>query len=244
MRDAETQLRHILTLIQQLNYGAGRAICDARGNTDPPSNQKHFLGHFNALPEWISRWKLSSCRKGAMRVFALSKAYYPNIDASKLMGGFPRYNLDGSKFGPQSFQQIDRETRHAATSIYSTIRLHSFQPAYDANGKRIASEDPEPFILDVPRIPKGKDTEISGSGTPAIAAPSRPDVDDEDLPFNTPLTSICWETKPIAVSLKKKGTKEVQIQEPRKEQGSPSKKTKAASTPSATADPTTAPGPN
>ena len=179
-----------------------------------------------------------------MRVLALAKAYYPNIDASKLMGGFPEYNLDGSKFGPESFQQIDRETRHAATSICSTIRLDSFQPAYDANGKRIASEDPEPFIVDVPRIPKGKDTEVSGSGTPAISTPGHPEVDDEELPFNTPLSSICWETKPVAVSLKKKGTKEVQIQEPRKEQGSPSKRTKAASTPSATADPATTPGPN
>ena len=84
-------------------------------------------------------WKLSSCRKGAMRVLALAKAYYPNIDASKLMGGFIEYNLDGSKFGPESFQQIDRETHHAATSICSTIRLDSFQPAYDANGKRIGS---------------------------------------------------------------------------------------------------------
>ena len=55
MRNAETQLRHILTLIQQLYYGVGRAICDARGNTEPPSNLRHFLGHFNALPEWISR---------------------------------------------------------------------------------------------------------------------------------------------------------------------------------------------
>ena len=94
MRDAETQLCHILTLLQQLYYGAGRAICDARGDTDPPSNLKHFLGHFNALPEWISCWKLSSCRKGAMRVLALAKAYYPNIDANQLMAGFPEYNLD------------------------------------------------------------------------------------------------------------------------------------------------------
>ena len=136
------------------------------------------------------------------------------------MGGFPEYNLDGSKFGPESFLQIDRETHHAATSICSTIRLDSFQPAYDANGKRIASEDPEPFIVDVPRIPKGKDVDVSGSGTPAISAPSRLEVDDEELPFNTPLSSICWETKPVAVSLKKKGTKVVQIQEPGKEQGS------------------------
>ena len=160
------------------------------------------------------------------------------------MGGFPEYSLDGSKFDSKSFQQIDRETRHAATAICSTIRLDSFQPAYDANGKRIASEDPDPFIVDVPRIPKGKDTEVSGSGTLAIAAPNCPEDDNEELPFNTPVSAICWETKPIGVSLKKKGTKVVQIQEPGKEQGSPSKRTEAASTPSTTTDPATAPGPN
>ena len=160
------------------------------------------------------------------------------------MGGFPEYNLDGSKFDGTSFQKIDRETRHAATTICSTIRLDSFQPAFDANNKRIVSEDPEPFIVEVPRIPKDKNAEVSGSGTPAMPAPSRPEVADEELPFSTPLTSICWETKPVAVSLKKKGAKEVQIQEPRKEQGSPSKRTEAANTPSTITDPATAPGPN
>ena len=121
-----------------------------------------------------------------------------------LPDGHWREGLDST-----SFQKIDRETRHAATTICSTIRLDSFQPAYDANGKRIASKYPEPFIVDVPRIPKGKDTEISGSGTPAISTPSRPEVDDEELPFNTPLSSICWETKPVAIGLKKKSTKVV-----------------------------------
>ena len=102
-------------------------------------------------------------------------------------------------------------------------------------------EDPEPFIVDVPRASKDKHAEVSGSGTPAIPAPSRPEVEDEDLPFNTPLTAICWETKPKEVSLKKKGAKEVQIQDPKKSHGSPAKKTEAAKAPS-TADPGTTPG--
>ena len=117
MQDAETQLRHILSLIQQQYYGAGRAICDVRGNTEPPSNLRHFLGHFNAIPEWFSRWKISSCRKGAMCVLALAKAYYLDIEANKLMGGFSEYNLDGSKFDSKSFQKIDRETHHAANHM-------------------------------------------------------------------------------------------------------------------------------
>ena len=141
------------------------------------------------------------------------------------MGGFPEYNLDGSKFDGKSFQNIDRETRHAATTICSTIRLDSYQPAFDSNGRRIPSEDQEPFIVDVPRIPKNKGAEIFGSGTPAILAPSRPEVDDEEISFDTPLTSICWDTKPVTVSLtKKRSTKVVQIQEPGEEQGSPSKR--------------------
>ena len=130
-------------------------------------------------------------------------------DLTKLMGGFPEFNLDKSKFDSASFQKIDRETRHAASVINSTIRLDSFQPAFDVKNKRVVEEDPEPFIVDVPRVSKDKDVEVSGSGTPAIPAPSRPEVEDEDLPFNTPLTTICWETKPKEVSLKKKGAKEV-----------------------------------
>ena len=160
-----------------------------------------------------------------MRVLALAKAYYPDIDVSKLMGGFPEFNLDKSKFDRSSFQKIDRETRHATSVICSTIRLESFQPAFNVKNKRIVDEDPEPFIVDVPRVPKEKHAEVSGSGTPAIPAPSRPEVEDEDLPFNTPLTAICWETKPKEVSLKKKGAKEVQIQDPKKSHGSPSKRT-------------------
>ena len=158
------------------------------------------------------------------------------------MGGFPEYNLDGSKFDSKSFQKIDRETRHAATTICSTIRLDSFQPAFDPNGRRIPSEDPEPFLVDVSRIPRNKDaTEVSGSGTPAIPAPSRPEVDDEDLSFETPLSSICWETKPVTSTVglaKKRSAKVVQIQEPGEEQGSPAKRTEAATTPAATTLPT------
>ena len=59
-------------------------------------------------------------------MLALAKTYYPEIEASKLTGGFPEFNLDGSKFDEKSFQNIDRETRHVATSICNTIRLDSF----------------------------------------------------------------------------------------------------------------------
>ena len=70
------------------------------------------------------------------------------------------------------------------------------------------------------------------------------EVEDDDLPFQTPLTAICWETKPKEVSLKTKGAKEVLIQEPRKDRGSPSKRAEAAKTTSTAEDPGTAPGPN
>ena len=70
-----------------------------------------------------------------MRVLALAKAYSPDIDVTKLMGGFPEFNLDKSKFDSVSFQKIDRETRHAASVISSTIRLDSFQPAFDAKSR-------------------------------------------------------------------------------------------------------------
>ena len=125
-----------------------------------------------------------------------------------------------------------------------SLMLDSFQPSFDAKNKRIVEEDPEPFIVDVPRVPKDKGTDVSGSGTPAIPAPGRPEVEDDDLPFQTPLTAICWETKPKEVSLKTKGAKEVLIHEPRKDRGSPSKGAEVTKTTSTTADPGTTPGPN
>ena len=109
--------------------------------------------------------------------------------------------------------------------------LDSFQPSFDAKNKRVVEEDPEPFIVDVPRVPKAKGTDVSGFGTPVISAPGRPEVEDEDLPFKTPLTAICWETKPKEVSLKTKGAKEVLIQEPRKDRGSPSSEQKPPRSP-------------
>ena len=147
-----------------------------------------------------------------------------------------------------------------ATSICNTIRLDSFQPAFDANGHRISSEDPEPFLVDVPKIPRDKPAaDVTGSGTPAIPTPSRPEVDDEDFSIGNQLSSICWETKPVTSTIglsKKKSKKSVQIQEPGKEQGSSAEQAEAASsTPEATpstapsettlpVDPATAPGLN
>ena len=147
-----------------------------------------------------------------------------------------------------------------ATSICNTIRLDSFQPTFDSNGRRIPSEDPEPFLVDVPKIPRDKPAaDVSRSSTPAIPAPSRPEVDDEDLSIGNQLSSICWETKPVTYTIglaKKKSKKTVQIQEPGEEQGSSARRTGATSstpeaTPSATpssttlpVDPTAAPGPN
>ena len=130
-----------------------------------------------------------------------------------------------------------------ATSICNTIRLDSFQPAFDANGRRIPSEDPEPFLVDVPKIPRDKPADVSGSSTPAIPAPSRPNVDDEDLSIGNQLSSICWETKPVTSTIglaKKKSKKVVQIQEPGEEQGSSARRTEdASSMPAVT--PSTAP---
>ena len=45
-----------------------------------------------------------------MRVLALAKAYYPDMDVTKLTGGFPEFNLDKSKFDSASFQKIDRNS--------------------------------------------------------------------------------------------------------------------------------------
>ena len=117
------KLQALLTLVRQLYYGAGRAIATARGLKEPPSQLKQFLGHLSTIPEWITRWKLSGCRKGAMRVMALAKAHYPDIDPAKLVGGFPQFNLDNTEFGGKDLDAISKETRYAATLIAQSLNL-------------------------------------------------------------------------------------------------------------------------
>ena len=87
-----------MTLVRQLYSGAGRAIVAVRGTDTPPTSLKNFLGHLTTIPEWLTWWKVSAFRKGALRVLSLVVSHYPDIDPTKVVGGFPEFNSDNSKF--------------------------------------------------------------------------------------------------------------------------------------------------
>ena len=169
-----------MTMFRQLYYGSGRDIATAKGLATPPSNLKNFLGELTTVPEWIQRWKRSSCRQGALRVLALAKACYPDIDPAKLAGGFPRFNADGTEFSDKDFARVVRETRVIATSIADELDLKKFQPSYDQDGKKVVQADPILRILAPPQaIPAAAPSPTVGTGTPVVAAPSRPPIEDE-----------------------------------------------------------------
>ena len=175
------QMSGIMTAFRQVYYGSGRALLAAKGSASaPPKQLKEFLGHISTIPEWIERSKRSSCRKGAIRVLALAKANYPDLDPARLSSGFPEFNTDGSKFSDKDYARVMKETRHVATTIADGLDLKNFQPAYDSNGKRITLADPVPQVLAPNQsVPPSAPASIVGSGTPAVGPPRRPAVEDE-----------------------------------------------------------------
>ena len=130
-----------------------------------------------------------------MRVMALTKAHYPDIDLAKLAGGFPQFNLDNTEFGGKDLAAISKETRYAATLIAEGLNLEKFQQGYDKKSRRIDTPDPVPAILTPPQLARAQSQKstVAGTGTPAIAPPSRPVVTDDD-PKNRGLALICWKT--------------------------------------------------
>jgi len=131
-----------------------------------------------------------------MRVMALAKAHYPDIDPEKLAGGFPQFNLDNTEFSAKDLTAISKETRYAATVIAEELNLERFQQGYDKKGRRIDAPEPIPAILIPPQLARAgsQKSAVAGTGTPAIAPPSRPLVVDDD-PKNQGLTLICWKSQ-------------------------------------------------
>lgn len=152
----DNKLRALLTLVRQQYYGAGRAIAAARGLESPPTQLKQFLGHLSTIPEWVTRWKLSGCRKGAMRVMSLAKAHYPDLHPAKLAGGFPQFKLDNTEFGGKDLAVVSKETRYAASVIVEGLFLDKFQHGYDKKSRRIDTPDPVPTILIPPQMLRGQ----------------------------------------------------------------------------------------
>ena len=66
-----------------------------RGWDIAPRKLHDFLVELSNVPQWIQEHKLSSCRRGAMRVMAPAKAYLPELKSELLARCFPQYKADG-----------------------------------------------------------------------------------------------------------------------------------------------------
>ena len=58
------------------------------------------------------------------------------------MKGFPQFNADGTPFDKKCYSKVVKQTRHAATEIAKTLKLTSFQNAYDESNEEILEDEP------------------------------------------------------------------------------------------------------
>ena len=93
------------------------------------------------------------------------------------MRGFPQFNADGTPFDKKCYSKVVKQTRHAATEIAKTLKLTSFQNAYDANNEEILEDEP-------PRV------DLLQSYNPASRASSSNQADPDHI-FES-LVSVTW----------------------------------------------------
>src|SRR4051812_27935834 len=72
--------------------------------------------------------EVSACRRGAMRVLALSKAYHPGLKPALLAGGFLEIKADGTPFTKEYFLKVKKEIRPVASRIADSIDLFFWKP--------------------------------------------------------------------------------------------------------------------
>ena len=122
-----------------------------------------------------------------MRMLALAKSYYPNLDPAPLMKGFPEFNADGTPFNKKSYGRVIKQTRRAATKVANSLDLSSFKNGYDSNEEEVLEEDPPHIdLLQSYKASKASKSAGPSSSTPSIAPPSRANPeDDEEVIFKS-----------------------------------------------------------
>ena len=100
-----------------------------------------------------------------MRGLALAKAYHPNLNPAQLMKGFPQFNADGTPFDKKCYSKVVKQTRYAATEIAKTLKLTSFQNAYDENNEEILEDEP-PLVDLLQSYNPASRTSTSGQADP------------------------------------------------------------------------------
>ena len=178
-RNLSLKLKDLYMFMRELYFGSCEVIKATRSLENPPRLVQEMNHQLSTVPAWINLWKRSSCRAGLMRGLALAKAYHPNLDPSQLMKGFPQFNADGTPFDKKCYSRVVKQTRYAATEIAKSLKLTSFQNAYDANNEEILEDEP-------PRV------DLQQSYSSAARASSSNQA-DPDHPFES-LVSVTWKS--------------------------------------------------
>ena len=171
--------------MKQLYVGGGECIKLVRGWESAPRKLHDFLVELTSVPQWIEEHKLSSCRRGAMRVMALAKAYFPELKPELLARGFPQFKADGSQYGSKDFGRIDKETRQHACVIAEKLKIKELHYGFKPDGERRDGFNPG-NVIDVrhvgqqSRVIKQTQPSSTPSITPVITAPARPLFEAED----------------------------------------------------------------
>ena len=188
----------LFTFAKQLYIGGGECIKMVRGWEGVPLKLHEFLVELTNVPQWIEEHKLSSCRRGAMRVMALAKAYFPELKPDLLARGFPQYKADGSQYTSKDIGKIDKETRQPACIIAEKLKIKELHYGFKPDGERRSGFNPGNVTAvrrtqQQSQVTKTAPTaNIPSSVTPVVPAPPRPLFEAEnDLDFQ-PLSYLEW----------------------------------------------------
>ena len=102
-----------------------------------PKNMKGVIEMLSTLPKQILELKRSAARQGAMAALNRCLAYAPELTTEEMMDGFPAKKVDGSDFAEADYVKCMKDSRVLASSLVNELDLATYQPAYDAEKKRV-----------------------------------------------------------------------------------------------------------
>jgi hypothetical protein len=92
------KLKVMYSFLEKLYAGSLFTIMAVIGGRDPPRFIKDVLKLLPTVPKQIEELKKSAARASGMTSLSRAKPYVPDMDPSKMTGGFPQFNDDGTEF--------------------------------------------------------------------------------------------------------------------------------------------------
>jgi hypothetical protein len=139
------------TYVEQLYTGGVYAIMAADKKATPPPRIKDMLNELSIVSQWIQELVKSVARARIGMVLAHAKAFLPKMDRSEMVGGFPQFKVDVTKFSPEDFVRCVKETQVAATQMVDELDLSKYLAGYTEENKRINLPEFKPLTQTPPR---------------------------------------------------------------------------------------------